>query len=764
MGAVPIGTLQLRVSRAGDSQTLPLRQVNMVEKGFKVAYTPVRLPQETKKNGKVALVVMPQDEKSGGVTVLDLLPAGGSGEWVMPFQVAMLALVFGPQGLDEKRVSHLVSKDSDLMSELAVYAQDTEDLEAVMDQAATAEDGDEEEQLDRPAHGTEQDQLLYAISRALNPVLTAYNPLGAGKRAGPATNKGRAAGMFFDNAGGFVPGGGALPTVKTFLMPDTEFRSVYSKPEGPLSMTLCGQRLSNPGRNRIAYLWAHRLVNSGAPAISLAEPIWLPLGVRSSTPVKAKSTAQWQLISRFRDWTLAGGAAPIPVKVRADQPRAIEVNLRKNPAPAGTYRLEGKWDWQTVPIAGEFHLGPLGELKKAALAEDARERLVGGRGVVEVAFQGTDFEFVERVSLRKPGWLGQSPVDLEYALPKGLRAGPQDKVNVQIDTDGLASGEYLLAFAQTGGSTQDVPVNVQPPPPKIDNLPLRANTGAGEQRFVLKGSDVDRIEAITADGAAIRLGAPAGAGEREVFVTLKDGAKKGDRIAFAVKITGAPTDVRIANGIAVLGPRPRIAGVKATLPDQLSVPLREGELPAGSFVGFSIQLGEPDPQPVLRLECKEPERTLQAVRVRPGEKLAAVKLEAPGENALFASLDPGGIGRTGCTLTAAVETESAGTSEAVALGRIVRLPRIEGVTLTNEKADPGFAAVLKGRDLETIEKTGWDAANGLPVPGPPRSLAGEGDRETMRIIVTWPSPSPMAPLFIWLAGDKEGRAIARPGG
>jgi hypothetical protein len=46
----------------------------------------------------------------------------------------------------------------------------------------------------------------------------------------------------------------------------------------------------------------------------------------------------------------------------------------------------------------------------------------------------------------------------------------------------------------------------------------------------------------------------------------------------------------------------------------------------------------------------------------------------------------------------------------------VRLPRIESVTLTNEKVEQGFAAVLRGWDLETIEKAGWDAATGLAVP------------------------------------------------
>jgi hypothetical protein len=152
---------------------------------------------------------------------------------------------------------------------------------------------------------------------------------------------------------------------------------------------------------------------------------------------------------------------------------------------------------------------------------------------------------------------------------------------------------------------------------------------------------------------------------------------------------------------------------------------------------------------------------LQSVRVRSGEKLPAAKLNATGEGSLFAWFDPGAIGTPGCTLRAAVDTESAGISDPIAVGRVVRLPRIDSLTLTNEKVDQGYIAVLNGRDLETIEKTGWDASNGLPVPGPPRTLAGEADRQTLRIVVPWPSPTPMAPLFFWLRGDKDGRPAPR---
>jgi hypothetical protein len=66
--------------------------------------------------------------------------------------------------------------------------------------------------------------------------------------------------------------------------------------------------------------------------------------------------------------------------------------------------------------------------------------------------------------------------------------------------------------------------------------------------------------------------------------------------------------------------------------------------------------------------------------------------------------------------------------------------------------------VLKGFDLETIEKTGWDSRAGVAAPELPRPVAGEGARQTLRIAMPWPSPTPKAPLFVWLRGETDGRA------
>jgi hypothetical protein len=88
----------------------------------------------------------------------------------------------------------------------------------------------------------------------------------------------------------------------------------------------------------------------------------------------------------------------------------------------------------------------------------------------------------------------------------------------------------------------------------------------------------------------------------------------------------------------------------------------------------------------------------------------------------------------------------------------MRIPRLEQLTLTNEKAgDSNFAGILKGSGLEIVERVGWDARNGVPVDAIPTPIAGGPSEETLRVALPWPAPAPHAPLFIWLRGEETGR-------
>src|SRR5262249_56530725 len=117
-----------------------------------------------------------------------------------------------------------------LTNALADYADQTAELEAGLQLAREMEQDAVDDAQRPPRPVTPAEQAIFSLVRALNPAVSSYDPLGAGRRAGPATMTGTRMDAFFENAGGLFPGGGALPMIKQFLMPDTEFRSVFGVP------------------------------------------------------------------------------------------------------------------------------------------------------------------------------------------------------------------------------------------------------------------------------------------------------------------------------------------------------------------------------------------------------------------------------------------------------------------------------------------------------------------------------------------------------
>jgi hypothetical protein len=171
-----------------------------------------------------------------------------------------------------------------------------------------------------------------------------------------------------------------------------------------------------------------------------------------------------------------------------------------------------------------------------------------------------------------------------------------------------------------------------------------------------------------------------------------------------------------------------------------------------------MKINPADAQPAISVQCANPAQTIQIAKIRPGEKQASAQLAPAGAGTFFLSIDAGTVGQSGCALTAAAETESLGKSDPFALGTVVRLPRIESFGLTDEKSADGYYGWVKGFDLESIDKTGWDGRAGIAITEMPRPVAGEGAKQVLRISMPWPSPSPKAPLYIWLRGEASGRA------
>jgi hypothetical protein len=722
---------------------ISIRNVNNLPSGYRISYAPLDLPSNTK-DAKLTLVMVPK-AGDGQLTVLEPRLAASSTEWAAPFAPRIVLVVFAPQGLDEKRLTNLVTRDENLTNALADYADETAELESGLALAREMEQ-DADDDAARPARPlTPAEQAIFALVRALNPAVSSYDPLGAGRKMGAATLTGKGRDAFFENAGGLFPGAGALPMVKQWLLPDTEFRSVYAVPSGPDGMALCAQ-LAPKTRNKLAYVWAYRVSGAPAPSASIANHADLPIAMRSAVDVRIDKVADlatdFRLLEHAFDWMLvpaSGPAVHIPVRPQSDA-RALRVDLRNFPAGPGEYSLQAHWDWGVMKVAGSVRLHKLDELTAARLSLESQDKLITESGPVDVDFTGADFLFVDRAALHRPGSAHQIELDL-----------PQDRsgnLRVEIDTDALHAGPYSLALWRIDGKTAEVPLRVLPPNPRVDRIAPRVNAGEREQTISIWGSELDRISAIESDRAEIALAPPTEDGtHREAKVRLQSSAKAGDRLALAAKVEGLANPLKLGIALQVAAARPKITEAKASIPRDLVIVPREGEIPAGSFVSFLMKVSG-GVNSTMGLECSDPAMTVAPLKLRPN---------ASGDS-LFVSFDPGAVGASGCTLNATAEIEAIGKSDPFTLGKVVRLPRIESFTMSDEKSPDGFFGVLKGFDLETIEKTGWDARAGIAVSELPRPIAGEGAKQSLRISMPWPSPTPRAPIYIWLRGETEGRA------
>src|SRR5579885_1072948 len=681
VGSVAVSSFRVIVQPAGPGAAapVPIRQINNLPKGYRIVYQPIDLPLDLKKDGKLALVMVPK-AANDQTTVLEPKAAGAQSDWDAPFATRIAVLVLAPQGLDEKRLNRLVTREQALVNALADYAEQTPNLESALDGSDEIEQQEDDDDARPPRATTPTEQAIFALVRALNPSVSAYNPLGSGRRAGAATLIGQGAEAFFENAGGIVPGGGILPEVKNWLMPDTEFRSVYAIKGDNDSMTLCTQ-IQPRSRNKIAYLWARRFTGASKPAVSIFKDGDVPIGMRAGVPVRLENPADWPLLNSVYDWTLApnsGAAAPLRVAVRPNpDERSLQVDLRKFAGAPGPYTLRGKWDWETLTVGGTVNLHRFDDLSMARLTADSQDKLIAGTGPVPVTLIGADFLFVEKAWLHRAGSSRQSEVD----LPQD-RSGPPDQLRLVVETDGLRPGPYVLTLSRIDGATADLPVRLLPPVPKLAGA-ARVNIGERSQRAVLTGTDLNRIESVASDGADVML-EPAGedSARREMTVRLHAGAKPGAKFALDARVEGMAGAVHFPGALQVVAARPKILEAKPSLASDLAVALREGEIPAGSWVSFALKVDPSPANAALTLQCAGPDRMVQALKLRTGEKQPSAELTSAGQGLWFLSLDPGAVGQSGCALTATMEVEDLGRSDPFPLGNVVRLPRIESFGMT----------------------------------------------------------------------------------
>jgi hypothetical protein len=769
----PLGAVDLQVE-AGN-QRLPFRTINHLTEGDTVHYAPVLRGKE-KRTGEVALVLVPEKRGPGqeDILVTDPKPADEPQEWKMHQTISLAALVYAPSGLNRKRVAKFLSQDEVLIAQLADYADKTAQAQQLVATLSNSESSAASMnaalngfaaqygfavQIDRSAPITAQASTVFA---AMNPQLAVYNPLASktaqsvGQTAGLATMAGT---LFFGSPVGLAAGGTAmLLDLRAIAFPDTQFRASFAQVlvGSNSGLNLCGQLGPLPPHTRVAYIWASRIPNVSPPSIHIGNANFIPVGEKTPVPVDVPDPA-WKYLDRAREWALVsnqGKKSPISVVKLANQ-RSLEVDLTKAKLAPGEYTLNGLWDWTPLKAAGTVHVLALDDFKTAHLDPASQDRLVAGSGKAPVTLWSTDFEFTIQVELQKLHDEFATPETIGFLLPKGLREGPQDHMDVQISTEGLTVGSYELLISQQDGKKHPVQFKVLPNPPKIDNLPVLLNQGIAVQHFMLKGERLGLITKLEASGADFKLDPAAeNQTERSLTVELKSSPQPGTALAVKAYVQDRSEPVTLAGAVQITGPLPVIASSKLSLPSGMQISLHPDELPAGYTLNAMLDVRNIARSGVLRLSCAEGSGEQASLHI--GEQTTHSSLQSLSPDQLFLAFDSSAL-PAGCLLQAAIDNGRGGSSQPFTLAHILRTPQIDSLTVSAAQPQNGMRQYqLIGQNLEMIQKLGWDQASLVDVSNLPTPLPGPGLKQSVEVNLPDPA-NPEAVLLVWLRGDKQAR-------
>ncbi len=768
--------------------------MNLVEEGDVIRYKPVLRPHEQRK-GDVTLVLIPANKKAAreNLKVFEPRDAALATQWTVPWRTALVAFIYGPSGLSVKKVERFLDSDDELVGELADYADKTEKTEALI--AALTTPGNSSAAVDAALQGfsskfgaTPQlskdaplNQQASVMFQTLNPSVAAIDPLssqssqGVGQTAGLAT---LAAEMFFGSPVGLAAGGTAvLLDLGQLAFPRSEFRSAFSQTMPDDALGLCGKTGASAAHTRLAYIWATRVPNAAEPRLTIGKENSLPASVKSPLPLAATDAPapeapalaspdatkspqpltaaadDWKYLSRARNWTLQPASGkPIPVKVQVlANTKSIELDLGKDVKP-GTYTLAANWDWDPLQIGGKFDVRPLADFASAKLTSASQDSLVTNAGKVVLTLQGADFEFVTKVQIKKLNDEFASASAVPFVLPKGLRDGVQDHLDIQVDTSGMDTGSYKLMLSQVDGKEHDIPAKVLPAFPAITNLPVTVNQGVSTVQVNLKGTGLQYLKNVKLSKGTAALGPASSDGtSRAATFQFPAGLTVGAGVSLSAAVADRSTSLTIDDAVTVVAPRPAITGVTISeLPEQ-SVHLDKGELPGGLILSAMLHVANLPSQSGVRLECADGDSP--AVTLHPGQQAGTARLEQLTADQLFLTFDTGAWSN-GCGVQVTV-TSAVGDSAPRPIARVVDLPSVDQFNLVPDADSGEINATLIGRNLETIEKTGWSPDQGTAVAALPQPL-GDGRRQKLEVRLTQP-PSPDAALYVWLRGDSKPR-------
>jgi len=762
----PIGNVDLRVASGGNAaDALPLRTINRLEEGNTLLYRPILRSGENRK-GEVALVLVPANKVAAGegLIVLDPKPANKPQQWKVPLRVAVVAYIYGPAGLNTRKVKSFLARDQDLVAQLADYAEKTAQTEALI--AALASPDSSADAVQAAFHGFSShyglnvqldknapvDQQAITLFRALNPAMANFDPISPqrtkqfGETATLATS---VAALFFGSPVGLAAGGTAmLMEIRAMAFPNAEFRSSFAQSLPDEGLGLCGRRDAVASHTRVAYLWALRVPNAPPPRLSIDKPASVPPGLKSPVLVTA-SDADWKYVERARNWTLVSpNGKPIPVKTqKLGDTKTFEFEIAPSVKP-GRYSLAANWDWNRFSVPGYIDLRPLSDFTSARLIPLSQDLLVARTGKVPVTLEGSDFEFVTKVEVLKTDDKFASAAAVPFLLPAGLRHGPQERMDLQLNTVDLEPGAYRLLISQVDAKPHPVDFKILSAPPHIDNFPVVLNEGTTSVDFALKGQRLDLLTRLEVAHATVQLhDAAAGSAERPFTLHIAPGVDAGTSLAMKAYIRDRAEPLTFADAVRIVGPRPRITELRISSPPEQDVQLAPGELPGGGYLSAMLRVEHLQSNSSVELACHRPDAA--GVTLRLGDRSGPISLQQLTPDQVFLSVDTS-VWSNGCPLEATVINGKEGRSQPYAMGRIVRVPRIEKFEITESDAS------LTGQNLETIEKAGWSEEQVETVPDLPLPVPGEGQRQKLQLHLP-PPPAPHSPLLIWLRSESQPR-------
>ena len=201
-GSASLVSFRLTVAPPSEGAPLAVKSVDAIPGGSHLVWDPVHLPAQSSSSAEVSAALLPAPK--GGLIFLEPRKAAKHEEWMLPKSPGVIALIYGPQGLSAGSVKKLVARNEDLLTELATYAEQTSEVEALVQELADSEDsgvpadaalkgfssryGVAIPKLNPTATTNQQAGVILS---ALMPTANAYDPLGFRCHPGPAIGRPR---------------------------------------------------------------------------------------------------------------------------------------------------------------------------------------------------------------------------------------------------------------------------------------------------------------------------------------------------------------------------------------------------------------------------------------------------------------------------------------------------------------------------------------------------------------------------------------------